>query len=179
MESEIKLKRCSTCNESKPIDSFSNHKRTKDGKYYQCKDCKKLVCKNYSKSIVYKDYQKKYRQTENRKNYQKNYQKNYRKKYAEKYKEYNKEYQKTDKFKQYQQSEKYKNYKTSYDKKNEVKKARNIRTFKDRENLSDYYIRNNLKQKGYTPEQIKQHPEILEVQKLIIKTKRLCKTSQN
>ena len=175
MESEIKLKKCSTCKREKSLDCFHNHKREKDGKQYQCKDCKKLISKNYKKSIAYKEYQKRYKQTENCKNYQK--------KYAEKNKEKIKEYYKTEKhkekIKQYQQSEKYKQYKKVYDKKDIIKENRKIRVTKDIVNLTDYYLNSRLRSKGFSLEQIKNNPEILEVQKLIIKTKRLCKTLQN
>ena len=42
------------------------------------------------------------------------------------------------------------------------------------EKLKDFYIKRNLKSKGFTKEQIT--PELIEVQRIIIKTKRLCKT---
>jgi hypothetical protein len=50
----------------------------------------------------------------------------------------------------------------------------------EREELHDNYVLSRIVENcNITREQIKQHPEIIEVQKLIIKTKRLCKTSQN
>jgi hypothetical protein len=36
----VTSKRCYTCSEVKDLDSFSNYKKSKDGKYYQCKSCK-------------------------------------------------------------------------------------------------------------------------------------------
>lgn len=42
--------------------------------------------------------------------------------------------------------------------------------------LKHTYIKQKLKQKGFTSNQIT--PELIEVQRIIIKTKRLCKTSQ-
>jgi|688.fasta_scaffold1186193_2 hypothetical protein len=174
MSNEI-LKLCRTCDQSKPLDSFHNSKREKDGKQSCCKECKRIVAKNYRSSIVYKEYQKKYRQTDSYKKYQKKYAKINK----EQSKDYHKQYHKTDKFKQYQQSEKYKKYKKLYDQKDIVKENRKIRITKDTVNLKEYYLKNKLKQKGFTNEQIKNNPELLEIQKLIIKTIRLCKTSQN
>jgi len=43
--------------------------------------------------------------------------------------------------------------------------------------LGKGYLNSQLRSKGFKKEQIT--PELLEVQKIIIKTKRLCKTSQN
>jgi len=39
MERE-QLKRCSTCEEEKPLSAFSNEKKNKDGKRYDCKECR-------------------------------------------------------------------------------------------------------------------------------------------
>ena len=44
-------------------------------------------------------------------------------------------------------------------------------------NLSDSYVKNNLINLGWNKKDITQ--DIIEVKRLIIKTKRLCKTSQN
>jgi hypothetical protein len=40
-------------------------------------------------------------------------------------------------------------------------------------------MKQHLRKLGYKKEEITKHPEIKEVIKLIIKTKRLCKISQN
>jgi hypothetical protein len=147
MESEIKLKKCGTCNEKKLLDCFFTHKRTKDGKYYQCKDCYKL----YTKSERFKLYCKEYQKTEKRK-------------------EYIKKYTKSDVFLQYQKD---------YNKKPHIMAKNRLSDKRQKLDLIPSYLKAKLKQKGFTNEQIKNNPEILEVQKLIIKTKRLCKTSQN
>lgn len=47
------------------------------------------------------------------------------------------------------------------------------------ENLHDAYMKQHLRKLGYTNEQIMNYPEIKETIKIIIKTKRLCKTSRN
>jgi hypothetical protein len=48
-----------------------------------------------------------------------------------------------------------------------------------RKGLPEYYIKQQLRSKGFTKQQIIDNPEIIEVQRLMIKTKRLCKTLQN
>lgn len=47
------------------------------------------------------------------------------------------------------------------------------------DNLTDCYIKQTLKLSGFTTEQINENPELIEVKRLIIKTKRLCKTLPN
>ena len=80
-------------------------------------------------------------------------QKEYYKENAEQIKEYQKEYAKKN-------AERIKEHKKEY-----------------RKNLSDGYIKQEFKHQGYPPNQIT--PELIEVKRLIIKTKRLCKTSQS
>lgn len=50
---------------------------------------------------------------------------------------------------------------------------------KKTQELTDGYMRKHLLKLGYTRVQIKRHPELLESHRLIIKIKRLCKTSKN
>jgi hypothetical protein len=64
--------------------------------------------------------------------------------------------------------------------KNNLEQTRVIRNKSNRkgiEDLSDYYVKDKLRNKGFTKEQI--DPNILEVQRLLLKTKRLCKTLQD
>jgi hypothetical protein len=47
-----------------------------------------------------------------------------------------------------------------------------------RENVTDRYVSKLLREKnGFTIEQLKNNPSLLEIKRLIIKTKRICKTS--
>lgn len=48
---------------------------------------------------------------------------------------------------------------------------------RQRRNLNDGYIKNKLRRKGFTTEL--ENNDLIEVQRLLIKTKRLCKTLQN
>jgi hypothetical protein len=63
----------------------------------------------------------------------------------------------------------YNENKTSLQKKSRVKT----------ELLTDGYMRKHLLKHGYSKDDIRKHPEILETYRLIIKMKRLCKTSKN
>lgn len=49
---------------------------------------------------------------------------------------------------------------------------------KETELLTDYYLKKQLKKDGFTREQISQYPELIETKRILLKTKRLCKTSQ-
>lgn len=79
----------------------------------------------------------------------------------------------------------YKKNRSTYDEwyKNNKDKVRIGRTKieqRRRNNLSDRYIKRLLREKsGFTTDQIKDNPELIETKRIIIKTKRLCKTSQS
>ena len=47
------------------------------------------------------------------------------------------------------------------------------------ESLTDYYIKHQLHKKGYTNDQLQQNPELINIQRLTIQIKRLCKTSKS
>ena len=49
-----------------------------------------------------------------------------------------------------------------------------------RKDIADRYVTKLLREKhGFTPEQLRTHPEIIEVKRLILKIKRECRTSQS
>lgn len=63
--------------------------------------------------------------------------------------------------------------------KEEIMKKEAVRNQKRRDEVADTYVRKLLREKhGYTIEQIKENPEIVEVKKIILKIKRVCKTSK-
>lgn len=62
----ITLKCCTLCGESKPLELFGNDKNRKDGKFPQCKPCKKL-----GDQRTYAKYHER-RKEENRDNYRRN-----------------------------------------------------------------------------------------------------------
>jgi hypothetical protein len=69
------FKECLGCHEWIPIEGFSKHSGTKDGRRSRCKTCCVEYMRKYRKTPSYKRSAQKYRE-----------------KYAEKIKEYNKEY---------------------------------------------------------------------------------------
>ena len=81
----------------------------------------------------------------------------------------------------YQKSEKgqiaSKKAKRKWDKNNKDKKLEIGRRLIS--NLSDGYVKQKLRAKGFCSEEIEDNPELVEVHKIIIKTKRLCKTLKN
>lgn len=62
---------------------------------------------------------------------------------------------------------------------NESKETLNKKDRLRTELLTDGYMKKHLRKHGYSPQEIKQHPELTESYRLIIKMKRLCKTSKN
>jgi hypothetical protein len=156
MKNELLLKCCSTCKIEKSVDLFCNVKTNIDGKSYRCKSCYKSI-RELNKDAL----------------------KNYAKIYREKNKQYIKNYSKTEKFKQsikkYQKTKTYKISKSQYDKSDNNKNNRRIRYKKYIGNLHNHYVRQNLTHRGFTIEQINNNPDLIEVQKQLIKIKRLCK----
>ena len=67
--------------------------------------------------------------------------------------------------KKHSKSESYKRYRV------ELKKARIV-------TLYSPYVHEKLKQRGFTTQQIKDHPELIDILKIIIKTKRAIKNLQ-
>lgn len=57
MEDESQLKRCSSCEQDKPLSEFGNHTRSKDGKRSQCKQCER----DYRNKESTRDRQRAYR----------------------------------------------------------------------------------------------------------------------
>jgi hypothetical protein len=55
------VKRCSTCKMEKPLDSFRNNSSAKDGKSYQCMECRKAYNQRESTKALQKGYTAKYR----------------------------------------------------------------------------------------------------------------------
>jgi hypothetical protein len=179
MKNELLLKRCSTCKIEKPLDDFGNCKKEKYGKSYNCKICSRakanLYNATYRASPQFKERMKNYRKSEKRIEYIKLY----KLKNKGKIKQYAKEYSQTNKFKDmvktYHKTIKYKIYKSTYDKQEEKKQNKRIREYEDRNNISNRYLKEQLKKQGFEKEYINKYPELLETKKEIIKIKRLCK----
>lgn len=94
----------------------------------------------------------------------------WRERHPEKYKQIKQEYYKDNKHKILERQ------KISYQKHISKRHASEKR---HSEELSDRYIKKHLLKLGYTRKQIRKYPELLETHRILIKTKRLCKTSKN
>ena len=131
---------------------FSNGRKYKGKQYFKssCKDCINEYNRNYKRKDCRKEYNRKYQQSEKYKDYLKN--KRTKEYYKQRYNDYGKEHNK-----QYEKTEQYKKYQ-----KDKIK--------------SDWYYKRSLILKGFKKSDITS--ELIEVNKLIIKTKRLCKISR-
>lgn len=148
----METKKCRKCGDVKNVTSFY-----KIGKYYSsyCKICYKEYNKNNSEKIV---------------------------KAAKIWFENNPEKRKLSLHKYYKKNiEKINKYATEWKNNNpeKIKFITRKHQFNLINNLGDSYIKAKLKSKGFTSEQINENNELIEIQRLIIKTKRLCRTSQN
>jgi hypothetical protein len=112
------------------------------------------------KNYQCKECDKKFRQTEHYKTYRAKYN------ISEKRKKYNREREKTPNRLQYHRD---------YKKKIDVKIKTRIKQKQQKINLNFSYVKKALKKKGFTNQDITNIPELIEVQKEIIKIKRLCK----
>ena len=168
------MKVCSKCKEEKDLDCFTAAKRNTDGLCGQCKKCRyKVVLLWREKNIdSFKANKKKNDHLYRIRHIEQRHEngKKWRKKNNDKLKEGRKLYYLENKNIIDSKNKEY--HKNNPHKKNEIAN----RAVKE---LSNYYIRTRLRDRGFTNEQINQYPELLESIKLIIKTKRLCKTSQN
>ena len=172
------MKECTKCKEVKSIDEFpfvygrKKKDGTRKGRYHsRCKKCKKEILK------IWRDKNPEYSKKESKK---------WREKNPNKSKDYSLQYKKENIIR-------VKKWKHNWDLKNrdryniynakqpkEKKRLWQIKTnMKLRERLSDGYIVNILcARNNLTAIDIRKYPELIETKRLIIKTKRLCKTSQ-
>jgi hypothetical protein len=157
----VGMKTCRTCGESKSIDFFSKRSVSTDGYNTRCKTCENSINKKWRDQ-----HPEKMKEHFEKAKLNGNYKycprildniKKWKAKNNEKVKETKKRSERNNpiKFKE---------------KKKRSKAAR-------RKNITDGYVKSILKIRGFSSEHIT--PEIIEVQRLIVKTKRLCKTLQN
>jgi hypothetical protein len=162
------MKICRVCKETKDFSLFPKREDSKDGYKSECKQCGLKRLENWRKQNLEKakESQKKYVK-ENREKIT-SYQLKWQKGNIEKSRQYAKNWREKhpDKAK-----EKWKRYKKKYPEKVKIQKQ------KSRQELQHSYIKGQLLNKGFKSESIT--PELIEVQTLIIKTKRLCKTLQS
>ena len=181
---DIIWKRCLTCNKEKQINLF--HFWT-DRKSFskQCEECfkkkKAIYRKENAKAI--KEYQKKYRSTGAARINARKWAKENPIRLAEKRKEQYKKHE--SKIKEKAALRKYPSQSKKYAKRYREINYKSIIESRSKYNhkitleLYPAYCRSVLKKQGFSESVINQNPELIEVKRLILKTKRLCKTLQN
>lgn len=145
------LKNCTKCCTKKAMDCFGNRKDSIDGKRNQCKDCRT------NENKIWKIANKEKVKVSDKKYRLKNILQINKKRTLS----YSKYYKNQWRIKY---PEKYNSYHLKYE-----------RLF--REDLGNEYISRLLCEQGFKRKDLT--PELIETKKLIIKTKRLCKTLQN
>ena len=145
----MKTKICSKCGEEKPLGEFYKNNSSKDGLYAYCKECSRKEHLNFIRNNPDKH-----------------------KKYKKKFKEENLDWQEKYNKKYYQTHKKrHKEMAVLWVKKN-PEKVKEI-YLKRVSNCTTYYIKRLLKLNGFKKEQIT--PELIELKRMIIKTKRKIK----
>ncbi|MES2620220.1 MAG: hypothetical protein V4615_05140 [Bacteroidota bacterium] len=152
----VPSKGCSRCGEEKPL---SEYYIIYDKHVARCKVCFNNDCKSYVE-----------RNKEKRKKYQDDYNKANRDKQIV----HKRNYQK--KAKDILRQKGRKRYEENRDR---LLAQTKVKQKQYAEELHDCYMRNHLRKLGFKKQEVEQFPEIKETVKLIIQTKRLCKTLQN
>lgn len=140
---------CKKCGETKRWELFKKDKRKVHGIVYTCNSCNTLIQRKYYGNDLLRKRSSEY----GKKNKEKISIRKKRYYHDEGGKNITKQYARNNKEKVREWS---------------FKKHKNSRT-----NLTDYYIRAVLLKNGFSKEQIHQYPQLIEVQRLIIQTKRL------
>lgn len=151
------VKTCGSCGIEKDIGNFSKNKSKRDGHNSTCRDCHRIHIKDWY------DSNKEKCMASSLAWYHKN--KEHVRKRGAKWAKNNPEKISNSMRRYY--------LKHSEEQKNKSK----ITGPKARHELQNNYVKAKLKAKGFVDEQIT--PELIEVQRLILKTKRLCKTLKN
>lgn len=178
----VPSKCCSKCGEEKPIEQYPvvYGRKRKDGTrkeriHSQCRECRYNICKKWFDKNPGYSTEKKREWDERNKEYRNEYTRNYRSQNVERVKQWKKDWDE----KNYDWVLEYK--KQRYPEiKDKVREWTRKTGNKMREELKDCYVIYTLsKRTGQTAELLRQYPELIEAQRLIIKTHRLCKTLQN
>lgn len=156
----METKKCGKCGEVKDVGEFYKNRSC-------CKKCRQSQLKEWQNNN--RDKIKKYSRSQYVKNPEKLKEraKEWQLNNPEKYKERKKEWLLNNPGKDKESRNKWKC-------KNPEKVKENSKN--QRKSLNTCYIKKTLKLSGFTTEQINENPELIEVKRLIIKTKRLCKT---
>ncbi len=88
VESEKKTKKCTKCGEVKEMDEFSNRKRNKDGKEFQCKKCLYEIHKKWIEKNIIKYRKQNNEKRKRKRRYYTEWKRKWRIRNKEKYLEY-------------------------------------------------------------------------------------------
>ena len=157
---------CSRCKVEKGVDEFHKNTIAKDGLFIYCKTCKSESDFKYHEANSEKRNEKSAKYREANPGKMKELQAKWIKSNPEKMKEANSKWIKSN-------PEKVKQLSANWRKRNPEK----VKEFRERytNELSDSYIIRILKAAGYPQESIN-NPKFIELKRILIKTKRLCKT---
>jgi hypothetical protein len=156
-------KKCTTCNCEKPLTEFHKRKDCKDGLKSACRECLNKISSKYREK--YKNENIKNDNLSSKERHESNNEKrirnnNYKYKWMKNNPYLMRKFRKT-------YSEKHK------------EEIRN-REREYRLNLTDGYIIKKLSQQLYIKSaELYKYPELIEIKKIMLKTKRLCKTLEN
>lgn len=178
----MESKKCKDCGTEKLISEFVIDKNYKAGVKNTCKNCKNSRAKEldsyktYNKRVVYS--------TEERRNKKLLQQKEWRRKNKKKISSSQRSFylNNKEKIKKWHQ----KNYKEKkecivvnrkpYQSSTRYKALSKFRKKTGINELKDFYVKDKLRRLGFTNEQLDALPELIEIQRITIKFKRLCKT---
>ena len=184
----METKTCKKCGEVKGVELFNKDKSRLDGLYCWCKLCSSESCKR-----IYQENKERYREL-SKKSYQEN-----KEKVKERYEIYKKNPLFYEQRKEYRQKNKFKNdpirkewrlknkekvveYRKKSFLKNKEKAMQGIRKRFKKSVLvlaESYVLKNIVKKTGLSREALKKHPDLAEIERLIIKTRRAIKSPNN
>ena len=182
MKTKNGLKKCSKCGEMKGVEEYGKLSASPDGYRTICKFCMNKYNATYrkenkesirlSRNKYYSNNKDKYKEYRDRyKPYRILYMDNYRITHAAEIREYKKIYDKRDVEKKRRRLSQW-----SINNRDKIAGYRS----KNSETLSDSFIIQRITDKlNLNASQIRENPELIEIKRTILKTKRLCKTLRN
>lgn len=174
---------CTKCKLIKSVSEYCVNNQLKSGLNSSCKECQSNAFKKYrnSNKKKLKEYNDKWRE-ENKKLHSE-MAKLWKSKNPEKIKEYNSKESVKEKKRFYARRYRDKNLKKCKEKLSfwRLNNKEHIMNYGKNKckNLENSYIISNMVRDGFKSSFLKSNPKLIETKKLIIKTKRLCRTSQN
>jgi hypothetical protein len=168
----METKVCRICSNQKNINDFEKRQDSKDGFRNECKTCRSIKHSKWRKENIEKVKAKNKRYVEKNKDKIKIYSAEWRKNNPESQRRTSSNWRKNNPEKAKEKDKRYR-----LNNREKVKKRKKNERDLQINELKDSYIKTQLYNKGFKLNEVT--TELIEVQRLIIKTKRLCKTLQN